>query len=127
MRMKGISILALAAVACGVLLAGCTTVRTATFPGKSMDDVFKASIRGLCAESNRYIVYEADRQAGDIKVLTRGFWAGHQMLNVKLTDPTGNAPVVTVMFPGVSPLPDRIVLAVTKGVMAEQNKESGSK
>ena len=128
MRMRGILVLAMAGLACGVF-SGCTTVRTQSFPGKSMDDVFKGGIRGLCAESNKFIVYDADRQAGDIKILTRGFWSGHQMLSVSLTDPTGSAPTVTVMFPGVSPLPDRIVLAITNGIMAEENKEkeSGSK
>lgn len=97
------------------LMTGCTTLRTATFPNKSYDFVFKSTVKGMCTQSD-LIVYEADKAQGNINVMTRGVFGG-QIISVKVESPGSTSPKLTAFVAGVSPVPDRIIAAVTQEVM----------
>lgn len=57
------------------LLGGCVTQRTATYPGRDYDAVFKGAVAGLCAQPN-LLVYGADKRTGIISVQGRGLMGG---------------------------------------------------
>ena len=94
------------------LLGGCVTIRSAQFPGKSYDHVFKGTVAGLCnvsKTSGLFLVYKADPETGVINMVRRGF--GHQKSELKVVS-IGNVPGFTITMPGINPLPDMIIGAV---------------
>ena len=94
------------------LLGGCVTIRSAQFPGKSYDQVFKATVAGMCTvskSSGMFIVYKADPETGVINMVRRGF--GHQKSELKVVS-VANVPGFTITMPGINPVPDMIIGAV---------------
>ena len=94
------------------LLTGCVTIRSAQFPGKSYDQVFKATVAGMCTvskSSGLFIVYKADPETGVINMVRRGF--GHQKSELKVVS-VANVPGFTIVMPGINPVPDMIIGAV---------------
>ena len=102
------------------LMTGCTTIRTATFPDKEYDFIFKNSIRGLCTDPG-LIVYEADKEKGTINVMVGGLFGG-QIINVTVSGTN-----VTAMTQGISPFPDRMISAITTQVLTGKAEKSGKK
>ena len=122
--MRAVIIRSLAFATVAYLLTGCQTIRTATFPDKGYDMVYKNTIKGLCTDPG-LIVYEADKEKGTINVMTAGLFGG-QIINVTVASPGSESPVVTAMCQGLSPFPDRMISAITQQVM-NGKEDAGAK
>lgn len=118
--MRTVIIRSILFVAVASVLAGCTTTRTATFPDKEYDFIYKNSIKGLCTDPG-LIVYEADKAKGTINVMVGGLFGG-QIINVTVAGSN-----VTAFTQGVSPYPDRMISAITTQVMTGKAEKSTGK
>jgi hypothetical protein len=102
-------------------LGGCTTVRNATFPDRSAQEVFRAAVAGTCGLSGN-ILYAADESTGVLKLQTMGFFSGGRDWTVTVTSPPSGGAAVTVFMQGVSPLPDRAIAAIHEQLAAADRK-----
>ena len=94
-------------------LAGCTTVRSASFTGQDYDEVYQQTILGACQV--RLIVYDVNKTTGEIQTQTPGVFGGaYVSINVK---EYGTSTTVTVTAPGInSRWPDRLIRSLQQGL-----------
>ncbi|MEK7287340.1 MAG: hypothetical protein AAB091_02100 [Elusimicrobiota bacterium] len=99
--------------ATALALAGCTTVRTASFNGYDRETVFNASVAAACSQKG-LIVYQADKANGVINTQTAGVFGGTEITM------TVSGDSLNIVAPGaVNPWPDRIISAAKNKISAD--------
>ena len=78
--------------------SGCVTQRTAQFPGRDYDTVFKGAVKGLCKDPD-LIVYQADKTSGEIRFQGRGLMIGAPDTAMMVAN-VGGAPQISMTLPG---------------------------
>ena len=96
------------------------TIRKQTFEGRSYDSVYRSTVRAMCAQDD-FIVYGADKEKGNIKILTRGL--SHRELVVQVLKSPDGVPEVSIFAEPA--MVDRILLAVTEQMAAEKGIREG--
>lgn len=111
--------------ASALLMGGCQTTRTASFPGHDYNTVFKNAVSGLCSEK-KLLVYKADKAKGVIWVQGRGIFANPPETPVMLMKASDGTASARITIPGMNnPWPDRILELISGNLPAE--KQGGSR
>jgi|GEM_PF-2665267 len=113
-------------VSAAMIITGCTTTRTASYPDDDYDTVFKRTVRNLCS-NEKLLVYEADKENGVIKVQGRQVVFVNPPIDTQLNikGAKGETPVTAeIKMPGMdNPWADRII-AATAGPTSNKKKET---
>ncbi len=87
--------------ASALMMGGCQTMRTASFPNHDYNTVFKGAVSGLCSES-KLLVYKADKQNGIIWVQGRGIFANPPETPIYLTKAADGSASARVTVQGMT-------------------------
>ncbi|MDD5210090.1 MAG: hypothetical protein PHV36_11930 [Elusimicrobiales bacterium] len=112
--------------AAALLMGGCQTTRTASFPGHDYNTVFKNAVSGLCSEK-KLLVYKADKARGVIWVQGRGIFANPPETPVILSKASDGSASARITVPGMNnPWPDRMLELITGNLPAAKQGVSKS-
>ena len=99
-------------------LSGCITSRSASYPNRKYDTVFKSAVSGLCSEK-KLLVYEADKAKGIIRVQGRGVFSMPPDTPVVIAGANGGTPTASVTVQGMNnPWPDRMLGLISDNLPA---------
>ena len=99
------------------VLSGCITQKTAQFPGRDYDTVFKGAIKGLCKDPD-LIVYKADKVNGEIRFQGRGLMIGAPDTAMTVANVAGT-PQISMTLPGPNnPMVDQYIQAASAEIPA---------
>ncbi|HAF95058.1 MAG: hypothetical protein A2X34_09505 [Elusimicrobia bacterium GWC2_51_8] len=108
-------------------LCGCVTSRTASYPNRKYDTVFKSAVSGLCSEK-KLLVYEADKAKGIIRVQGRGIFSMPPDTPVVIAGANGGTPTASVTIQGMNnPWPDRMLGLISDNLPAAKAEPAVSK
>lgn len=112
--------------ASALLMGGCQTTRTASFPGHDYNTVFKNAVSGLCSEK-KLLVYKADKARGVIWVQGRGIFANPPETPVILTKASDGSASARITVQGMNnPWPDRMLQLISGNLPAAKQGVSKS-
>ncbi|MBI4352071.1 MAG: hypothetical protein HY550_11580 [Elusimicrobia bacterium] len=113
--------------AAALMMGGCQTSRTASFPNHDYNTVFKGAVNGLCSEK-KLLVYKADKQKGIIWLQGRGMFANPPETPVYLTKAHDGSANASVTIQGMNnPWADRIMNLISDGLPAQKQGVSKSR